>query len=140
MMTPKMMCSPPKPPAKNQFARYSGQKSAAAPSAIKQSPITGTMLTENMPPVTTPVPYNSSQTPGITSFKPARNSTAVSNAPANSGGDKLKTTLRPGPESSGMLTRRAFRSMDQRAIKSETDAAANHTASHPPGVACSAPM
>ncbi len=56
IITPKTICKPPKPAARNQLAKEGGMKRAAAPSAIKQSPMIGTMLTENIPPVTTPVP------------------------------------------------------------------------------------
>ena len=126
----------PNPAAKNQFARTAGANSAAAPSVMKHKPITGTMLTENIPPVTTPVPYKSNHMPGIKSINFARYKTAVSNAPANSGGDRLKATLRPGPESSGICAARAFRSMDHPAIKSEISASAIQTASQALTVAC----
>ena len=33
-----------------------GRNSATLPASMKHSPITGTMRTENAPPVTTPVP------------------------------------------------------------------------------------
>jgi hypothetical protein len=42
--------------ANNQFAQAGETNSAIAPSTMKQIPMSGTMLTENIPPVTTPVP------------------------------------------------------------------------------------
>jgi hypothetical protein len=39
-----------------QSFHESGVKSARAPASMKQIPMTGTTLTENAPPATTPVP------------------------------------------------------------------------------------
>src|SRR6476619_1460849 len=113
----------------NQFTN-SGRNSATAPNIMKQSPMMGTTGTENIPPVITLVPYSNSQTPGIALINPARKSTIVNKPPATMGGDKLNTAFRPGPETSGMSTARAFRSMDQPAIKSEIAPSTSHTASH----------
>src|SRR2546422_5884052 len=64
MRVPKATWSPPNPAAKSQFPQAGGPSSAAAPTSMKHRPITGTTRTENAPPVTKPVPYNSSQVPG----------------------------------------------------------------------------
>ena len=63
-----------------------GPNSATAPSAMKQSPMSGTTRTEKAPPVTTPVPYSRSHVPGNADQRPARTSTPVSSAPTSSGG------------------------------------------------------
>src|SRR5262245_15034146 len=114
----------------NQSANEGGTKSAAAPRNIKHKPISGTAGTENIPPVTTPVPYRSSHTPGIALVKRARIKTIVNTAPAISGGDKLKIAFRPGPDIKGMFTARALRSMDQPTMSSDIKPSAIHTASH----------
>ena len=53
---PKMMCSPPKPAARNQFPRVTGPSTARPPSSMKHNPMTGTIGTENDPPVMMPAP------------------------------------------------------------------------------------
>src|ERR1043165_6277665 len=106
MINPKMMCKPPKPAASQRFAQAGETKSAAAPSTMKQTPVTGTTGTENIPPVTTPVPYSKSQTPGMTEVIPFRKKIAVSKAPTINGGDKLNTTFRPAPENNGVAALR----------------------------------
>ena len=138
MMIPKIICSPPKPAASSQFPHPAGANNPAAPRTIKQIPITGTTLTENMPPVTTPVPYNSNHIPGIAFVIPARKRTTVSKAPTTIGGERLKATLRPGPVSSGVAVARAFRSIDQPEMSSAISASANHVSSQAFGVDCCA--
>src|SRR5947208_12766655 len=64
MVMPNPTCRPPNPAAMSQLPHAAGPNSAAAPTSMKQSPITGTIRTENAPPVTNPVPYRSSQVPG----------------------------------------------------------------------------
>src|SRR4029079_6265366 len=59
-------------------------------------------------------------------------------APAKIGGDKLKTTFRPGPESRGIFAARALRSIDQPAISDAINASASKPASHPLNVFCCA--
>src|SRR5215510_4100010 len=51
----------------------------------------------------------------------------VNSAPATIGGDKLKTTFRPGPENNGTPELSALRSIDQPAIKTDTSASAAQT-------------
>ena len=64
MIIPNTMWRPPNPAAMSQFAHAAGPNSATAPTSMKQIPMTGTIRTENAPPVTNPVPYNSSHVPG----------------------------------------------------------------------------
>ena len=66
-----------------------GQKSATAPSTMKQRPMSGTMRIENAPPVTTPVPYSNSQTPATASINPMRTNSSVRRPPTKRGGAKL---------------------------------------------------
>src|SRR4029079_15689250 len=61
-------------------------------------------------------------------------------APAKIGGDKLKATFRPGPESKGIFAARALRSIDQPAMSDAINASATQTASHPLNVFCCAEM
>jgi hypothetical protein len=98
---------------------------------MKQRPIIGTAGTENIPPVTTPVPYKRSQVPGIALVWPAFTRTIVNNAPAMIGGDKLNTAFRPGPDINGMSTARDFLSIDQPAMSTEMNPSAIQTVSHP---------
>ncbi len=53
---PKRMWRPPNPAANKGSAQELGESRAIAPSPMQQSPVTGTILTEKAPPVTTPVP------------------------------------------------------------------------------------
>ena len=78
--------------------------------------------------------YNSSHIPGIDPVNPARNSTTVKSAPTTIGGERLKRTLRPGPENKGTPVALAFLSINQPAIKSEMMASAIQVPSHPRGV------
>src|SRR5881409_3897018 len=55
MVMPNPTCRPPNPAAMSQLPHAAGPNSAAAPTSMKQSPITGTIRTENAPPVTNPV-------------------------------------------------------------------------------------
>src|SRR5271170_1384676 len=107
------MCKPPKPsPSHTSFQgadQAGGENTATAPSTRKQAPITGTMGTENAPPVTTPVPYSISQTPGIAGTASARHKTTVSAAPAINGGTKLNTNLRAGADHIGIPAFNALR-------------------------------
>src|ERR1700691_3380380 len=99
------MCSPPNPATIDQFPKASGKCCAetngknrvAAPSAIKQTPISGTMETENAPLVITPQPYNKSHMPGSAYPRPARSIGSVSSTAAATGGAKLSATFRAGP-------------------------------------------
>src|SRR5579863_8853226 len=109
------MCNPPNPAArKTSFQgtdQAGGENIATAPSIKKQTPITGTIGTENAPPVTTPVPYSISHTPGIAVAAPALHSTMVSAAPTISGGAKLNRNLRAGADHIGSPAFDAFRHM-----------------------------
>src|SRR3989475_3117651 len=136
MMMPQIICNPPNPAPISQFPHASGEKSATAPAAMKHKPITGTILTENAPPVATPAPYSSSHTPGRILTSPARYRTAVSKAPATSGGQRPRVNLRPDPENSGILPARAFRLSVQAPIVLATAASISQVTSHAPGVAC----
>src|SRR3989475_11893162 len=111
MIPPNTMCSPPNPAAISPLPHAAGPNSAAAPAPLKRSPITGTIRTENAPPVTNPVPYNSSQVPGSACHSPARYSATVSRPPTTIGGRKLNPKRRPGPERIGSFTAYAFRTM-----------------------------
>src|SRR5438093_1501981 len=111
MIMPNAMCRPPNPEAMSQLAHAAGPNSAAAPTSMKQIPITGTIRTENAPPVTNPVPYSSSQVPGSACHRPARYSTTVSRPPTIMGGRKLSPKRRPGPDRMGSFTAYAFRTM-----------------------------
>src|SRR5271168_744884 len=108
-----MMCRPPKPSASHTSfhgtLHAAGVNMANAPSIRKQAPITGTTGTEKAPPVTTPVPYSMSQTPGIAVAAPARHNTTVSAAPTASGGTKLNTNLRAGADHIGIPALDALR-------------------------------
>src|SRR5439155_184501 len=77
--------------------------------ARNPAPIAGTAGTENAPPVMTAVPYKRSHAPGSRVNRPARASTSVRRAPTASGGAKLSTNFRPGPERIGSPAARAFR-------------------------------
>src|ERR1700680_3596574 len=103
MIAPKTICNPPNPkPSHTSFQgtdaaelnHAEGGNMAIAPNPRKHAPITGTMGTENAPPVITPVPYSISQTPGIAATTPARHKTTVSAAPTTRGGTQLKTNFR----------------------------------------------
>ncbi len=61
-MIPKIMCRPPNPTAINVLPQPGGVNSATIPTTMKQHPIAGMILTEKIPPVTTPM-----QTPIIAS-------------------------------------------------------------------------
>src|SRR5207244_959016 len=105
-----------------------------SPTSMKQSPITGTIRTENAPPVTNPVPYSSSQVPGSACHRPARYSTTVSSPPTIMGGRKLSPKRRPGPDRMGSFTAYAFRTMADPPIASATIASPSQVASHSSGV------
>ena len=110
-MYPKTICNPPNPAAIRRFPHPAGENNAAAPSPMKQSPITGTTPTENAPPVTTPAPYNNNQTPGSTSSACARHNASDKTAPAANGGVKLKVNFLPGADSNFRRDTSAFRFM-----------------------------
>src|SRR2546422_9876061 len=86
MMKPKTMCSPPKPAAMSQWPHAAGAAKATTPSVMKQTPMSGTMRTENAPPVAAAVPYKSSQQPGSRAIRSMVANTGVSTMPATSGG------------------------------------------------------
>src|SRR5207245_10452488 len=134
MMMPQIICNPPNPAPISQFPHASGEKSATAPAAMKHKPITGTILTENAPPVATPAPYSSSHTPGRMLTSPARYRTTVSKAPAKSGGQRPSVNLRPDPEKSGTLPASAFRPSVQAPIAVATAASISQVTNHAPGV------
>src|SRR5213594_681723 len=138
MIPPNTMCSPPNPAAISQLPHAAGPNSAAAPATMKHSPITGTIRTENAPPVTNPVPYNSSQVPGSACHSPARYSATVSRPPTTIGGRNLNPKRRPGPERIGSFTAYAFRTMAEPPIVSATSASPSHARSHSSGVRCRA--
>ena len=50
------MCTPPNPATINAVPQAGGVNSAQAPNTMNAAPITGTMRTEYVPAVTTPVP------------------------------------------------------------------------------------
>src|ERR1700677_1103895 len=104
-MVPNSTCNPPNPaPSQKSFngtLQPAGVKIAITPSARKHRPMTGTIGTENAPPVTTPVPSRISHTPGIAGTAPTGHRTTVSAAPAISGGTKLNTNLRAGADHIG---------------------------------------
>src|SRR2546426_4839174 len=104
MTAPNTMCKPPNPAPSSQLPQAGGPNSAAAPASMKHSPITGTIRTEKAPPVTKPVPYRSSHTPGSAYDWPARYSAIVSRPPTAMGGMKPNQNRRPGPERIGSFT------------------------------------
>src|SRR2546430_7655048 len=110
MIPPNTMCRPPKPAARHQFPQAGGPSSAAAPTIMKHSPITGTTRTENAPPVTNPGPYSRSHVPGSACHTLARYSTTVNRPPTAIGARKLSQKRRPGPERIGSSTAYALRS------------------------------
>src|SRR6266568_4330698 len=130
MTPPKMMCRPPNPAPISQLPHAAGPNSAAAPAAMKHTPITGTTRTENAPPVTNPVPYSSSQVPGSACHNPARYSATVRSPPTTIGGRKLSPKRRPGPERIGSFTAYAFRTIADPPIVSATRASPSHTDRH----------
>src|SRR5437870_3487789 len=134
MIMPNPMCRPPNPAAMSQFPHAPGPNSATAPRSMKQIPITGTMRTENAPPVTNPVPYSSSQVPGSACHRPARYSATVSRPPTTMGGRKLRPNRRPGPDRMGSFTAYAFRTIADPPIASATIASPSQVASHNSGV------
>ncbi len=91
------------------FPHSIGAKMATAPIVMKQIPMTGTTLTENAPPVTTPVPYKSNHIPGNISSASSLASASDINAPASSGGARLSVNFLPGPDMSFKSAARAFR-------------------------------
>src|SRR5579872_847270 len=131
MTAPNRMWNPPKPAASRTFPQLAGQNSATAPSTIKQRPINGTTRMENAPPVTTPVPYSSNHTPAIAPIAPARTNISVNNPPAKSGGTKLYTNLRPGPERIEPPASRALENVVQIAIATATAASPIQVRSQP---------
>src|SRR5437588_2583562 len=138
MIVPNTMCSPPNPAAISQFPHAAGPSNATAPTVIKQTPMTGTMRTENAPPVTNPVPYSSSQVPGSACHNPARNSATVSSPPTTIGGRKLNPARRPGPDSRGSFTANALRTMVAPPMPTATTASPSQVASHSSVVGCRA--
>lgn len=96
---------------------------------MKQSPITGTIRTENAPPVTTAAPYSSSQQPGNTLNTCCWHNAAVSTAPASSGGIKLSNALRAALERSESASRFDFMRTATNAITSATIASPIQNAS-----------
>src|SRR5512141_1927726 len=111
-----------------------GEKSDTTPAAMKHSPMTGTILTENAPPATTAVPYRRSQTPGITSTSPALYKTSVNRAPTIIGGEKLRTNFRPGPERRGIFAERALRTIAHIMMVGDRSAEASQMLSAPVAV------
>src|SRR5438477_10902650 len=93
---PKRKCNPPKPAAMAQLP-HAGSSRLAAPATMKQTPITGTVETENVPPAITPTPYNSIQTAGSVAPNPPRSNGIVRRIAAATEGTKLSATFRPGP-------------------------------------------
>src|SRR5580698_3191213 len=136
MTIPNARCSPPNPTARNVVPQANGQNNATAPSDMKQSPMTGTTRTENAPPVTTPVPYSSSQVPGMAAGKPARYKTAVSNPPTSRGGAKLKTNRRAGAENNGPFAALALRLIASTASTMANAASSSQVASQRSSVGC----
>src|SRR5687767_5336571 len=127
---PKPMWSPPNASAMRTLLHANGVNTAIAPATTKQSPITGTMRTENAPPVMTPVPYSISHIPGRTVIRFAWYMAAVSTAPTTIGGTKLVANLRPGPERSGMRAARALRPIAHPEMTTESSASPSQMASH----------
>src|SRR5438309_9614828 len=95
MTAPNTMCNPPNPAPSSQLPQAGGPNSAAAPASMKHSPITGTMRTENAPPVTKPGPYRSSHTPGSASHSTPRHNANASTPPTAMGG--VNPTQDPPP-------------------------------------------
>ena len=89
----------------------------------------GTARTENAPPVMTAVPYKRSHVPGSRVYRPARASASVRRAPTASGGAKLSTNFRPGPERIGSPAARAFRIPVTSPSATATPASPSQTAS-----------
>src|SRR5436190_3144846 len=133
MIVPNRMCRPPNPAPSHKSAQTievpGSRNNASAPSARKHSPITGIAGTENAPPVITPVPYNISHSPGIEATAPAFHNAAVSTAPANSGGTKLKMNLRAGADHSGNPADCALRHMANTPTAIARMASPSHNAS-----------
>ena len=50
MMTPNTMCMMPNPPTMNPLPQCAGAANASTPSVMKQTPITGTIRIDNVPP------------------------------------------------------------------------------------------
>src|ERR1700735_1930512 len=134
MMVPNSTCRPPNPaPSQKSFhgtLHAGGAKIAMTPSARKHRPITGTTGTENAPPVTTPVPYSISHTPGMAGTAPARHKTNVRAAPAISGGTKLNTNLRAGADHMGNPAFDAFRHIAKIPMATASAPSIIHTPSH----------
>src|SRR3970040_1642720 len=126
MRMPKRIWRPPKPAARNAFPHAAGEKSAIAPASMKPRPMTGTIFTENAPPVTMPVPYSNSHVPGSTLASPRRYRTSVSRAPTSRGGEKLNANFRPGPDRSGIFAARDFRTIAHPAIPKARSASPSH--------------
>ena len=132
------MCTPPKPAAKNQLPQAAGPNTANPPRSIKHTPITGTIRTENAPPVIIPAPYSRSHVAGNAGCKPARNNKNVRNAPATRGGASPRATLRAGPENSGRPRRFAFHVQVSSAIAMARSPSPSHTRSHANELSCRA--
>ncbi len=130
------MCTPPKPAAKNQLPQAAGPNTANPPRSIKHTPITGTIRTENAPPVIIPAPYSRSHVAGNAGCKPARNNKNVRNAPATRGGASPRATLRAGPENSGRPRRFAFHVQVSSAIAMARSPSPSHTRSHANELSC----
>src|SRR5438477_3755630 len=136
MMIPNTMFRPPNPTAVNHGHSMPGANSASAPNTMKQTPINGTIRTENALAVATAVPYSSSHVPGINAKRPARYNAIVNSAPTTIGGKKLSPKRRPGPESKGSLAARAFCTIAAPPITTPSTASPNHTASQSASRAC----
>src|SRR5206468_11556538 len=121
------------PAAIPQAPQAAEVNNAAAPSAMNDIPMTGTIGTENAPPVTTPVPYSSSQVPGRRAVRSPRYSATVSSAPTKTAGANASQKRRAGPDSTGSAAARALRIIAHPPTASARNASATHTTVHPNG-------
>ena len=125
------MCSPPNPSAISAFPHPAGQQERRRPQHHEAQPHHRHDAHRVRPRRHDPAPRRAAATsPAAAPQSPAPNSTAVSTAPATSGGARLSAIFRPGPESSGIRAARAFRTTAHPPIASASTASALHTPSH----------
>src|SRR5215472_6379427 len=127
------MCNPPNDAIMRGVVHDSGATSAVAPQAMKAAPMTGTLLTEYVPALTTAAPYSNIHDPGRSAYCPWPTKTAVNTAPASIAGEKLSMSFLKGPEMSGTLAACDLSVIDATEIPAAIPASATHVATRAHG-------
>ena len=113
-----------------------GVTTAAIPAAMKQAPRARTTGTLNIPPVSTPAPYNNNHVGAMTvKFRTAHSSEVIA-APATNGAAIPNANLRAFAPVSVIPARRAFHVIASSSTTTAIDAAPSHVPSHQSAVGC----